>query len=51
MNEEGAASMNMEEHIRELAEEWIRLFSSAVESMTGEKPVMSWQRAAGAPDS
>ena len=42
--------MNMEEHIRELAEEWIRLFSSAVESMTGEKPVMSWQRAAGAPE-
>jgi flagellar motor switch protein FliN len=42
--------MNMEERIRELAEEWVRLFSSAVESMTGEKPVMDWQRAAGAPE-
>jgi flagellar motor switch protein FliN/FliY len=38
----------MEEHIRELAEEWVRLFSSAVESMTGETPVLDWQRAQGA---
>lgn len=40
--------MNMEEHIRELAEEWVRLLSSAVESMTGEAPTITWQRPPGA---
>lgn len=42
--------MNMENHIRELAEEWVRLFSQAVESMTGEAPTATWEHAPGAPE-
>lgn len=42
--------MNMDNHIRELAEEWVRLFAQAVESMTGEAPTTTWERAPGAPE-
>lgn len=42
--------MNLEAHIRELAEEWVRLFASAVESMTGEAPTTTWQRLPGNTD-
>jgi len=42
--------MNMEAHIKELADEWIRLLGSAVESMTGEAPTITWQRASAAPE-
>ncbi len=36
--------MNMEAHIKDLADEWIRLLGPAVESMTGEAPTIGWQR-------
>jgi flagellar motor switch protein FliN/FliY len=40
----------MENHIRELAEWWVRLFSQAVGSMTGEAPTATWERVPGAPE-
>jgi len=42
--------MNMEDHIRKLGEEWMRQFSSAVESMTGEAPAATWQHAPPTPE-
>jgi flagellar motor switch protein FliN/FliY len=42
--------MSMEDHIRELGEEWMRQLSSAVESMTGETPAATWQHAPPSPE-
>ncbi|MEN6600899.1 MAG: hypothetical protein ABFD86_00680, partial [Bryobacteraceae bacterium] len=42
--------MNMEDHIRELGEEWMRQFESAVESMTGDTPTATWQRVPSSPE-